>query len=166
MIERDDIRSAYVLAGHDYWLAKRCLLPDPSMLPGRSAFDPLIERPRLTPHLMLMDVRRDPLDFRYRLIGTALRRHMAADWTGMWLSQLMFQRPGSVVWDNNCKVLRERCPLLARPPYIGPHRDFLFVESIILPLAEDGQEVDMLMFAVDFIGSAQMTPRIGEEGGG
>ncbi|WP_374307191.1 PAS domain-containing protein [Dongia sp.] len=156
MIDRNDIRSSHVLAGYDYWLAKRRALADPSLLPHRRDFDPLIEMPRLAPRLMLMDVRRDPLDFRYRLVGTALRRHMATDWTGRWLSDIPFQRPGSTVWENNLAVIRTRSPLLARPPYIGPHRDFLFVESIILPLAGDDQEVDMLMFAVDFIGAAEM----------
>lgn len=159
MIDRDDIRSSHVLAGYDYWLGKQRALRDPAMLPNRHDFDPLIEMPRLAPHLMLMDIRQDPLDFRYRLVGTALRRHMTSDWTGRWLSDIPFQRPGSVVWENNLVVMRGRHPLLARPPYIGPHRDFLFVESIILPLAGDGRQVDMLMFAVDFVGSADMSPR-------
>ena len=163
MIDRNDIRSSHVLAGYDYWLAKQRALTDPAQLPHRSDFDPLIEMPRLAPRLMLMDVRHDPLDFRYRLVGTALRRHMATDWTGRWLSDIPFQRPGSTVWENNLAVMRARRPLLARPPYIGPHRDFLFVESIILPLAGDDQEVDMLMFAVDFIGAAEMAPRQPDE---
>ena len=155
MIDRDDIRSTYVLTGYDYWLGKARALGDPSMLPARQDFDPLIETPRLAPRIMLMDVLQDPLDFRYRLVGTALRRHMAQDWTGQKLSEIPFQRVGSTVWDNNELVIRERRPLLARPPYIGPHKDFLFVESIILPLASDGDRVDMLMFVVDFIGAGR-----------
>ncbi|MBK8161114.1 MAG: hypothetical protein IPK59_20930 [Rhodospirillaceae bacterium] len=155
MIDRDDIRSAYVLTGYDYWLGKARALADPSLLPARRDFDPLIDVPRLAPRIMLMDVLQDPLDFRYRLVGTALRRHMAQDWTGQKLSEIPFQRIGSTVWDNNELVTRERRPLLARPPYIGPHKDFLFVESIILPLADDGDRVDMLMFVVDFIGAGR-----------
>jgi hypothetical protein len=155
MIDRDDIRSTYVLTGYDYWLGKTRALADPSTLPARRDFDPLIETPRLAPRIMLMDVLQDPFDFRYRLVGTALRRHMAQDWTGQKLSEIPFQRIGSTVWDNNELVTRERRPLLARPPYIGPHKDFLFVESIILPLASDGDRVDMLMFVVDFIGAGR-----------
>ncbi len=102
---------------------------------------------------MLMDVLAEPLDFRYRLIGSALRRHMAEDWTGRLAERHPFQRAGSMVWDNNVRVMVERDPLLARPPYIGPHKDFLYVESVILPLAKDGRNVDMLLFAVDFIGA-------------
>jgi len=159
MFDRGDIRSASVLAGYDYWLGKQRALGGPEMLPARRDLDPIIDIPRLVPNLMLMDVRADPLDFRYRLVGSALRRHMAEDWTGRYLSDIPFQRAGSTVWDNNMRVLTERRPLLARPPYIGPHKDFLFVESVILPLAGDGQSIDMLMFAVDFIGSAAMATK-------
>ncbi|MBI2254881.1 MAG: hypothetical protein HYU58_09705 [Proteobacteria bacterium] len=159
MLDRGDIRSASVLAGYDYWLGKQRALDDPDMLPSRRDLDPIIDVPRLVPHLMLMDVQADPLDFRYRLVGSALRRHMAEDWTGRFLSDIPFQRAGSTVWDNNVRVIDARRPLLARPPYIGPHKDFLFVESVILPLAGDRQTIDMLMFAVDFIGSAAMAAR-------
>jgi hypothetical protein len=160
MFDRGDIRSASVLAGYDYWLGKQRALGDPDMLPARRDLDPVLDVPRLLPQLMLMDVLGDPLDFRYRLVGSALRRHMAEDWTGRCLSDIPFQRAGSTVWDNNLRVLKERRPLLARPPYIGPHKDFLFVESVILPLAGDGQSVDMLLFAVDFIGSAAMAAKV------
>ena len=138
MIDRDEIRSAYVLAGYDYWLGKQRTLADPVMLPARQDLDPLTEVPRLVPRMMLMDVQQDPLDFRYRLVGTALRRHMAQDWTGKWLSEIPFQRHGSTVWQNNHLVTLQRMPLMARPPYVGPHKDFLFIESVILPLAADG----------------------------
>jgi hypothetical protein len=148
------------LAGYDYWLGKQRALGDTEMLPARRDLDPVIDIPRLVPHLMLMDVQADPLDFRYRLVGSALRRHMSQDWTGRFLSDIPFQRAGSMVWDNNVRVLSDRRPLLARPPYIGPHKDFLFVESVILPLAGDGQTIDMLMFAVDFIGGAAMAPKV------
>ena len=158
MIDLDEIASQNVLAGYDYWLEKKRALSaddstEPGLLPARTDFDPLIEVPRLAPRMMLMDVLQDPLDFRYRLVGSALRRHMAQDWTGKRLSEIPFQRVGSTVWDNNVIVIRERRPILARPPYIGPHKDFLYVESVILPLASDGRQVDLLMFFVDFIGA-------------
>ncbi len=158
MIDLEDIRSPFVRAGFDYWRKKREALGDPACLPARRDFDPLIEVPRIVPYLMLMDVQEEPLDFRYRLIGSALRTHMKEDWTGRWLSDIPFQRPGSMVWENNMKVLQQRAPLLARPPYIGPHKDFLYVESIIMPLGGTGDEIAMLMFAVDFIGASSMKP--------
>ncbi len=158
MIDRDEIASPYVLAGYDYWLGKLRAISgatttESDLLPARRDFDPLIEIPRLAPRIMLMDVLQKPLDFRYRLVGSALRRHMAQNWTGQRLSEIPFQRIGSTVWRNNELATLERRPILARPPYIGPHKDFLYIESIILPLAGDGHHVDMLMFFVDFIGN-------------
>ncbi|WP_374366912.1 PAS domain-containing protein [Dongia sp.] len=151
MIELGAIESKVVLSGYEYWLAKKESLGG-DLVPARSDLDPLTEVPRLIPRMMLKDVRRAPLDFRYRLIGTALRTHMAQDWTGMWLSEIPFQSAGSMVWNNNLRVMESAEPLLARPPYVGPHKDFLYIESIILPLASDRRQVDMLMFFVDFIG--------------
>lgn len=158
MIDRSAIESQIVRSGYDYWLAKKQLLRDDG-LPRRKDLDPLTEIPRLVPYMMLKDVERDPLDFRYRLIGTALRSHMAQDWTGARLSNLSFQSAGSMVWDNNLRVTESGQPLLAKPPYIGPHKDFLFVESVILPLASDGQRVDMLMFFADFIHRHRVRPQ-------
>lgn len=150
MVERDIIESQIVRFGYDYWLAKRDAVGQ-GRLPARRDLDPLTEVPRLVANMMLKDVQTQPMDFRYRLIGTALRRHMAKDWTGMWLSTIPFQAHGSTVWQNNVWVAENRAPLYARPPYVGPHKDFMFVESVILPLAADHEHVDMLMFFVDFI---------------
>lgn len=51
----------------DYWEARR----DDRAAPRRSDIDPLDLPPSLLPHVLLIDVQRDPLDFRYRLAGTA-----------------------------------------------------------------------------------------------
>jgi PAS domain-containing protein len=48
-----------------YWDAKR----QNKLMPPRSDIDP-VEIPRLLPYVMLIDVVREPLDFRYRLMGT------------------------------------------------------------------------------------------------
>lgn len=151
MIEREAIESRTVRSGYDYWLGK-CQGLEPGLVPARRDLDPVMEIPRLVPHMMLKDVQASPPDFRYRLIGTALRRHMAQDWTGIWLSTISFQAAGSTVWENNAWVRDNRVPRYARPPYVGPHKDFMYVESVILPLASDHRQVDMLMFFVDFIG--------------
>ena len=157
MIERDIIESQIVRSGYEYWLAKRDALGE-GRLPARRDLDPVTEVPRLVPNMMLKDVQALPLDFRYRLIGTALRRHMARDWTGMWLSTISFQAQGSAVWQNNVWVMENRAPLYAKPPYVGPHKDFMYVESVVLPLATDHDRVDMLMFFVDFIRRQPLPP--------
>jgi hypothetical protein len=157
MIERNAIESTIVRSGYDYWLARR--ESRGGQLPARNDLDPLTDVPRLVPYMMLKDVQQEPLDFRYRLIGTALRTHMSQDWTRKWLSEIPFQSAGSTVWANNLWVAQNGEPLLAKPPYVGPHKDFLYIESIILPLASDHVQVDMLMFFVDFIARARMPAR-------
>ena len=51
----------------DYWESRRL----DRAAPRRSDIDPLDLPPLLLPHVLLIDVRHDPLDFRYRLAGTA-----------------------------------------------------------------------------------------------
>jgi hypothetical protein len=54
----------------EYWQSKRA----GDAPPFTDSLDPL-EVPRLLPHLMLKDVRRDPWDFRYRVVGATVREH-------------------------------------------------------------------------------------------
>jgi len=89
IISQQELTSALVIGGFRYWDSKRT----GDQIPARSAFDPLIEIPALVRFMMLKDVQRDPLDFRYRLVGTGLRTHMTTDWTGKWMSQSRVSAP-------------------------------------------------------------------------
>jgi hypothetical protein len=142
-----DVRSPRVRAGVRYWAEKR----GANLLPARADFDPLIEQPGLVPHMMLKDVQRDPLDFRYRLVGTLVRHHLSRDPTGQWMRNIPGQGPGNQLWAHHEQVVTTRAPLFLRPDYVGPHKQFLTIESVILPLASDRETVDMLMIFVDFL---------------
>ena len=48
-------------------------------------------------------------------------------------------------------VTRERTPILTNVPYVGPHKDFLRVQDLIMPLSSDGRNVDILFAVVDFL---------------
>ena len=119
-IRETDVTSPRVQAGVAYWTGKR----GSKVLPARSAFDPLIEMPALVSHVMLKDVRRAPLDFRYRLVGTAIRHHLSRDPTGHWMTAIPGQGPGNPLWANHEEVVMTRTPLFLRPGYVGPHREF------------------------------------------
>lgn len=148
MVDLTGISSRAVHDGYAYWLNRK----GRELIPSRQDIDPLIDIPQLVPNMMLKDFQRDPPDIRYRLIGTRVRPHLSRDWTGIWMSEIPFQRPPSTIWNNHIWVVENRAPLVARPPYVGPHKDFLYIESIILPLGADHETVDMLMVFVDFIG--------------
>jgi hypothetical protein len=141
-----EVSSPILRAGYDYWLGRKGDRP----LPSRADFDPMVEITRLARNLMLLDVSHDPLDFRYRLIGTAVREHLGENWTGRRWSEIEFQRSPNPIWLHHQWVVDNRQPRFLRPNYIGPHRTFMFVESAVLPLGDAQDRVDMLMIFVDF----------------
>jgi hypothetical protein len=146
----EDVQSEIVRAGYAYWLAGK----GERTLPLRGDFDPLIEIPRLVPNIIVFDVLEEPLDFVYRLIGTKVRTHLMQDLTGARMSNIEFQRPPSVIWSHHVWVVENAAPRFMRPPYVGPHKDFLFIEAVILPCGS-GIHVDKLIVFVDFIRALQ-----------
>lgn len=144
-IDVSSLRSAKLEAGYAYWRS-RCS----GRLPSRAMIDPT-DIPALLPHIVLHGVERAPLDFVYRLIGTEVRRHMAEDRTGQRMSAIPGQRPPSRIWDNLAKIAATGQPVVNSTPYVGPHRDFVAMESLQLPLAADGVQVDMILVFVDFM---------------
>lgn len=116
-------------------------------LPGRKDFDPA-EMPQLLPHLTLFDVEREPLRFRIRLVGTGIVAAMGSDTTGRYLDEL--DRIEEV--ERRARELVEtREPFfMAGLPLTWTHRDYRTYAVLGLPLAADGETVDMLLYAMVF----------------
>lgn len=130
--------------GYDYWRSKMTA----NRLPSRGDINP-IEIPRLMPHVVMVDVKREPaFDFRYRLVGTYVAEHLYTDHTGSWFSEIEHQKEPSQIWRNCKKVAETGEAFLAATPYVGPHKGYRQVEDIILPLADDGETVDTLLVFV------------------
>ena len=116
-------------------------------LPSRADIDPL-DIPDLLPPVFLVNVLREPLDFRYRLLGTQIVRHSAADYTGKSLRELPEQCPPSRIWSLFQRVVEERRPSSAKVPYIYiPGKS---VEMLATPLSDDGANVNMIFGVVQF----------------
>ncbi len=128
-----------------YWLGKR----ESTEIPRRTAIDP-IEIPRLLPHLMLIDVLRDPLDFRYRLIGEGIRENMHRGRRGRSFRELEGKGPGSHLWKGLQKVVETGIPRFGRAPYAGPERRVKQFFDLLLPLSEDGETVSQILVATEF----------------
>jgi hypothetical protein len=141
-----EVSSPILRGGYEYWLGKK----GDRLFPSRRDFDPMVEITQLARNIMLLDVSHDPLDFRYRLIGSAVREHLGSDWTGRRWSEIEFQRAPNPIWLHHQWVVDNRAPRFLRPNYIGPHRTFMFVESAVLPLGDDPDRVEMLMLFADF----------------
>jgi hypothetical protein len=146
IVSFSDIKSPLVREGYDYWLRKR----SNDAMPARSNIDPPLEVPHLCSIIILQEIRRDPLDFRYRLVGSTVRSHLQADRTGCWMSGLEFQRSPNPIWFAHASVAETGDPIFLKPPYVGPHADFLDVEGVVLPLAEDRRTPDRLILFVAF----------------
>ena len=69
-------------AFYDCWLR----ISPPGRLPGRQHVSPFDIVP-LLPRVWLLDVVRDPLRFRYRLVGTGEVRTLGREVTGQWIDE-------------------------------------------------------------------------------
>lgn len=140
---RDNARHEQIAQLVDYWLS----ICPPDKLPGRAHFDP-IDIPKILPYIVMTDVERDLIRFRYRLVGTAIVRATNMELTGKYLD-------GVVEDFENSDLYRARLDLVASlQPY---HYDgdpppqwskgFSGTERVFLPLATDGETVDIILGA-------------------
>jgi hypothetical protein len=126
---------------YDYW-RERCR---DGKLPSRADIDPL-ELTYLLGNLILFDVLREPLRFRYRLLGSKLimGRSGGPDLTG----QLLDDHP-HVEFRKQAIANLSRVVTAARP--LAIHRDTVLDgslrrnDTLCLPLASDGVAVDVIL---------------------
>lgn len=119
-------------------------------MPSRADIDPA-DLVGLLGNLMLLDVLRDPLDFRYRLIGTEIDYHSQGAYTGQRISEIPHRAPPSTIWDNCVAVVESREPSHRTIPYVGTHKDFLRTRQVMLPLSNDDIDVHALLVAIAYL---------------
>lgn len=130
-----------VSAAHAAWLRLR----NDGAIPGRADFDPAMV-PALLPNIWLIDVQAEPLRFRFRLIGTAVVFVVGHDLKGRWVDEHIEVFEDSAFGNDLKAVARDGKPRHYRGPASGRFApDVTDVERIILPLAADGRNVDMLL---------------------
>ncbi|HEX6118133.1 MAG TPA: PAS domain-containing protein [Dongiaceae bacterium] len=86
-LEISQIDSPLIRRFHGYWRGK---LAAPNVLPLRTGFDPADLR-ELLPNLVIIHVEREPLRFRYRLVGTRVVEFNALEFTGRYLGTMGWQ---------------------------------------------------------------------------
>lgn len=127
-----------------YWQSRR---PAADRLPGRADIDP-VDIPSLLPHIFLIDVRREPRAYRYRLFGTELVDAYGRDVTGKALDELfsdIFRKAVTVVFNH---VVDHRAPLRTFGSLAWRETERVPFEGIQMPLAADGATVDMILGAM------------------
>ena len=142
----DQLRHATNRTAFAFWESIRAGRP----MPGRADIDPS-EIVGILPCVFLLDVRPEPLDFRYRLIGTKMSNNINRDHTGSCMSEIEHQRAPSRIWTACERVVTHRVPLSSDTPYVGKLHEFKTTEDLIMPLSEDGKTVNMLFVTADFL---------------
>jgi hypothetical protein len=131
---------------HEDWQARRRGRP----LPARADFDPL-DLKYLMGKLLLVDVLREPLRFRFRLVGTELVKRAGIDLTGKMLDDYPDPEFREYMRERYGAAVTSRQPLgsvQSRLVLDGRVRRY---EALLLPLANDGETVDMLMIGVVYL---------------
>lgn len=127
----------------DLWNRKR----EARTMPARADFCPT-EMKDLLPDMALFDVEAAPHRYRVRLFGTGVALHAGLDLTGRYLDDIagsaaVAERCDWLVGHRRPSFLRDVAPSWSERPW---HR----YDVLGLPLAADGETVDMLMFLLSF----------------
>jgi hypothetical protein len=123
---------ALLLAAYDLWTAKRGERPMPLQSNIQLVDFPL----KLLPWSILTEVLHEPLDFRYRSMGSAIIQMVRSDYTGRRFSELEHIRRGSQLWTQRASVVEFGQPMLATPPYTGPDGSIKRVYNLNMPIAD------------------------------
>jgi hypothetical protein len=123
-----------------YWEAKR----SGRFAPRRADIDPA-DLKELLPRIMLADVSStDPLDFRYRLSGTALNAMLSGEQTGKRPRDLAPPAYGAMVHAHYSLAVERREPIFHLVMLDSRDRVLTYAR-LLLPLSEDGARVTMLI---------------------
>jgi len=142
-IDHPGLRALY-----DYW--ERCR--PGARLPGRQHLDPL-DIPQLLPNLLLIDVL-SPDDFRYRLVGTALAARVGRDTTGLSIIEAYPDDDWEEIHPDYLYVLGQRRPCLRWTAVTDNKGKSQAYQRLLLPLAGDGERVDMILAAAYWLEDA------------
>jgi hypothetical protein len=139
-----------------YWASLR----DGVRLPGRRHLDPAPIK-RLLPTVSLIDVmpfsqERGSAEFRMRLAGTGLYGVYGREITGKRLADI-YNTAAADYWRVELgKVVAERRPAVGVHNLAWRGASHLSILWLRLPLASDGQEVDMILGLDAVVGMSQM----------
>jgi hypothetical protein len=123
-----------------YWASLRAA----GRLPARADIHPACFKRHL-PTISLIDVSNDPLDFRVRLAGTGLYGVYGGEITGRTLAEI-YSGPAIGYWrDELTQVVQERRPAVGAHNLAWRGASHLSLLWLRLPLASDGERVDMVL---------------------
>ncbi len=133
-------RNADLLDMFELWSARRGDRP----MPLRADMTPEAMKRHLG-WLHLIDVSYDPLDFRFRLYGSSIAELLGKDSTGKTFSEAFPEPFLSQVRPAFEYSVKNVAPLLLSSTGAGANKDFIAVTSLLLPLSDNGDVVDVIL---------------------
>jgi hypothetical protein len=125
-----------------YWLS---IHPARGVLPGRQHFDPVMV-PKLLPWIWLAEFEQNPLRFRYRLVGTEQVVALGRDATGKWLEEVHPGFAASAAYRQFVAAVERSDVGFHKGAAINHRqRNWMSVERLVLPMARNGHDVDLLL---------------------
>lgn len=116
-----------------------------SGLPGRQHFDPG-SVPNLLPNICLVDVPTGEADFTFRLMGTRLETFYGGNFTGQPFVNAYVKGARSRAYVDMQSMLSDSLLRWRRgPASLVRHREHIVVERLLLPLARDGEAINMIL---------------------
>jgi hypothetical protein len=138
-----------------YWASLR----RGAKLPARRDLDPAGFK-RLLPTVSLTDVLRGPLDFRMRLAGTGLYGVYGREITGRTLAEVYTGSAAEYWRAELSKVVADRRPNVGVHNLAWRGASHLSILWLRLPLAADGETVDMILGYDAVVGMGQLASGI------
>lgn len=137
----DDIREIY-----RYWDARR----GTRRSPARTDIDPL-DFHRLLPGVTLLTVESiDPIDLRYKVVGTREVAFRQRDPTGLTVAEAFHGPSPENALRSYAAVINRHEPLFRRDALLSRGGNMVREERLFLPLSSDGETVDqILLYASD-----------------
>lgn len=144
-LSADEIASPRVKWLLAYWREKRLDRP----CPDRRDIDPIEMKPVL-PYLILSEIRRNPLDVRYRLVGTACVAGAGYDYTDLSIRETAFA-PEAAMWlDLYVEMMETAAPVFGADYVITARGKPARYEFAMLPLSAGGTEIVQCLGIEDF----------------
>ena len=129
-----------------YWESKLM----PGRLPGRQHIDPTDLQPRHLSQLLLLDVVEAAAPnlrrrYRFRVAGTAFAGIAGRDVTGLHYDEIGAPERALPVIRALDLVVERKAPVFLSGRLSIPSQDYIWVKRLGLPLAQDGETVDMIL---------------------
>jgi hypothetical protein len=146
---------AAAVRAHEELFAYWASLRQGALLPGRRHLHPG-DIKRHLPTVSLIDVDREPMQFRLRLAGTGLYGVYGREITGKTLPEV-YNSAAADYWRNELsKVVAERRPGVGLHSLAWRGASHLSILWLRLPLASNGADVDMILGFDAVIGMSQV----------